>query len=146
MTEYGKKKCELLEKKGFEANGFAWWIVAESEYERTYGFIRKEQDSKVRVIGISLLDDVDTMNKMYRLMKDRMAEIKEYNEEYEKKDEITSENADYDWMFSEISDWAREIKKLNWRVYLVNNGEVWDEIASVFDYIEDGDNEEWIPC
>ena len=141
MTEYGKTKCELLEQKGFDANGFAWWIAMENEVSRTYGFVRKENGAKVQMLTISLLDDVAEMARIYRGIKLQMKDIKTFNTEGGRKDEIVCEYADYDWMFSDLADSANEIRDLNERIHCIEEEEPWDEVKKFFEL--DCENDTW---
>jgi len=139
MTDYGKKKCELLEEKGFKANGYAYWVENEDAEHRTYSYVKKEVGSEVKTITIVIDDEVKLMDEFYGRIKEQMAEIKEYNTEDGNADGIATYYADYEWMFSNIEENAKAIQVLNWRAYLVNCDEPWDEVDGIFRLNEDED-------
>ena len=48
MTEYGKRKCELLEQKGFKANDIVYWVAHENEDVRLYYYVKKRMGAERR--------------------------------------------------------------------------------------------------
>lgn len=144
MTDYGKRKCELLEQKGFKANDLVFWINEETEEKRTYGFTEKVEGAIVRFITISLVDDIMLMNKLYGEIKRIMKEIKTYHhEDLDQDDEIMCDQGDYDSYFNWISDKATEIRDLNFRVHLIDGEETWDEVRGIFDCEDYADSTDW---
>ena len=135
MTEYGKEKCELLERNGFKANDLVFWVNAETENQRTYGFVKKEAGSEVRFLTIKVSDDIVEINEKYRKILESLKEYKDYL-----KDECDSEDGTIPCCDAEtsntmdyISDLAHAIDRLNLDAYDVECEYPWSEISDIFD-------------
>lgn len=141
MTEYGKKKCELLEKKGFEANNLAWWIVGENEQTRVYGYVRKKIGDGVKDVIITITDDIAEMNEKYHKLLEALNEYKDYlKTECESENKIPYSDAETSNTMDYISTLASQIDSINQDAHDIEEGLPWSEISDIFD---SDDNDEW---
>ena len=142
MTEYGKTKCELLEKKGFDANNMAWWIVEDGEYKRTYAYVNKKVGSEVKKLTINVTDDIADINSNYQKMLNCLSEYKDYLKDEFGKDAIGCPDAETSNTMEYISVLAHNIDKLNMDSYDVESGMPWSEVSDIFD-CDCMDDENW---
>ena len=140
MTDYGKKKCELLEKKGFEANNLAWWIVGENEQTRTYAYVSKKVGSVVKMLTISTTDAIAEINDSYKKLLETLKEYKGYLKENYGKNEVDCCDAETSNTMDYVSTLASRMDTLNYSAYDIECGLPWSEISDIFD---SDDNDEW---
>ena len=139
MTEYGKRKCELLEKKGFDANNMAWWIVEDGECKRTYAYANKKVGSEVKKLTINVTDDIAEINAKYKRLKEVLKGYKEYLKDEFGEDKIGCCDAETSNIMYEVAHIAAEIDMKNAEAHDIEEGMPWSEVIGVFDY----DEAEW---
>ena len=142
MTEYGKEKCELLERNGFKANDLVFWVNAETENQRTYGFVKKEAGSEVGFLTIKVSDDIVEINEKYRKILESLEEYKDYlKTECESEDgSIPYCDAETSNVMDGVGDLAYAIDRLNQDAHDIEEGLPWSEVSDIFD---SDDNDEW---
>ena len=133
MTDYGKRKCELLEH-GLEGNNLVWWGLGENEKTRTYGYVSKKVGSQVKMVTITITDDIAEINEKYKKIQEALAEYKDYlktecgsDEKIPYCDAETSNTMDF------VSDLAHNIDKLNRDAYDIECGYPWSELSDIFE-------------
>ena len=141
MTDYGKMKCELLEKKGFDASNMAWWIESETETARTYCFVRKEEGASVGRVTISLKDDIAEMNTAYGKLLAVLKDFKDFLIEDCGKNEIKYCDAETTNVMSYVASLANDIDCTNMDVHDIEEELPWSEVADIFEC--DLDEDEW---
>ena len=133
MTDYGKRKCELLEQKGFDANNFAWWVKSEDETSRTYAYVSKKVGSRVQELVIKTTDDIEEINTEYQKLMQNLAEFKEYLNEEFGKDSITCCDAETSNVMEYVSHIAHNIDIINLDAHDIEEELPWSEVSDVFD-------------
>ena len=142
MTDYGKKKCELLEQKGFKANDIVYWVAHENEDVRLYYYVKKRMGAEVQTLCIGIKDDLAKINDKYQKIQDSLAEYKDYlKTECGSADKIPYCDAETSNTFDYVGDLAHEIDELNRDVYDIECGLPWSEVSDIFE-CDDCDN--WV--
>lgn len=141
MTEYGKRKCELLEKKGFKANDLVYWVFGENEASRTYYYVGKKVGSEVKSLTISIEDDLELMNKYYARMNELFNDYRDLLKENHEEGKIRYCDADTTCYMGDIAVYANKIDVLNLRMHDIEEECVWDEISDIF--VGDCSVDEW---
>lgn len=134
MTEYGEKKCELLERNGFKANNLAWWVIGENERTRTYAYVGKKVGSEVKSATISITDGIAEMNEKYRKLLEALEEYKDYlKTECGSEDKIPYSDAETSNTMDYISTLASQIDSINRDAHDVECGYPWSEVSDIFE-------------
>lgn len=135
MTEYGKGKCELLEKKGFKANDLVYWVTEENKASRRYCYVGKKVGSEVKSVTISITDAIAEINEKYQRIRKDLKSFGEYlKDECESADgSIPYCDAEISNTFDCIADMAHNIDNLNQDAYDVECGYPWSEVSDIFE-------------